>query len=90
MNRSEVASSIALRTGVSVKTAVQMLGAFEQVLLEAVGRGEKVQLPGILSVEPVERRARTGHNPRTGEPMEIPARTTVKLSAGARLKSATG
>lgn len=90
MNRSEVASSIALRTGVSVKTAVQMLGAFEQVLLEAVGRGEKVQLPGILSVEPVERRARTGHNPRTGEPMEIPAHTTVKLSAGARLKSATG
>ncbi len=90
MNRSEVASSIALRTGVSVQTAVQMLGAFEQVLLEAVGRGEKVQLPGILSVEPVERRARTGHNPRTGEPMEIPARTTVKLSAGARLKSATG
>jgi DNA-binding protein HU-beta len=67
-----------------------MLGAFEQVLLEAVGRGEKVQLPGILSVEPVERRARTGHNPRTGEPMEIPAHTTVKLSAGARLKSATG
>lgn len=90
MNRSEVASSIALRTGVSVQTAVQMLGAFEQVLLEAVGRGEKVQLPGILSVEPVERRARTGHNPRTGEPMEIPAHTTVKLSAGARLKSATG
>ncbi len=90
MNRSEVASSIALRTGVSVKTAAEMLGAFEQVLLEAVGRGEKVQLPGILSVEPVERKARSGLNPRTGEAMEIPAHTAVKVSAGSRLKSATG
>ncbi len=88
MNRSEVASSISLRTGVPAATATAMLSAFEQVLLEAVSRGDKVQLPGILSVERVARPARTGRNPRTGEPIEIAAGSGVKLTAGSRLKAA--
>lgn len=90
MNRTEVASSIALRTGVSNDTASSMLAAFEQVLLEAMGRGEKVQLPGILSVERVNRAARSGRNPQTGQPIEIPAGHGVKISAGSRLKAAVG
>lgn len=90
MNRTEVASSIALRTGVSSDTASSMLAAFEQVLLEAMGRGEKVQLPGILSVERVNRAARSGRNPQTGQPIEIPAGHGVKISAGSRLKAAVG
>lgn len=88
MNRSEVAQSIALRTGVSPATAASMLSAFEQVLSESVARGEKVHLPGVLSVERVERAARTGRNPQTGEPIDIPAGYGVKITAGSRLKSA--
>lgn len=88
MNRSEIANSIALRTGVSASTAAGMLSAFEQVLAESVARGEKVQLAGVLTVERVERAARTGRNPRTGEPLEIPAGHGVKITAGSRLKSA--
>lgn len=88
MNRSEVSNSIALRTGVSPDTAGSMLAAFEQLLLEAMGRGEKVQLPGILSVERVERPARTGRNPQTGEPIDIPAGYGVRVSPGSRLKAA--
>lgn len=88
MNRSEVSNSIALRTGVSPDTAGSMLAAFEQLLLEAMGRGEKVQLPGILSVERVERPARTGRNPQTGEPIDIPAGYGVRVSVGSRLKAA--
>ncbi|MFV0457283.1 MAG: HU family DNA-binding protein [Actinomycetales bacterium] len=88
MNRSEVARSIALRTGVSGDTATAMLSAFEQVLMEAVSRGEKVSLPGILSVEQVERPARRGRNPQTGEPIDIPAGHGVKVAAGSRLKAA--
>lgn len=90
MNRKEVISSIALRTGVPAKTAETVLAAFEQVLLEAVGRDEKVQLPGLLTVERVERKARTGRNPQTGETLEIPAGAGVKVSAGSRLKAAVG
>ena len=88
MNRKEVISSIALRTGQSAKSAEAMVAAFEQVLLEAVGRNEKVQLPGILTVERVERAARTGRNPQTGESIEIPAGASAKVTAGSRLKAA--
>lgn len=90
MNRAEVASSIALRTGVSAQTATAMLSAFEQVLLEAVGRGEKVQLPGVLTIDTAPRAARTGRNPQTGQPIEIPAGTAVRVTAGSRLKAAAG
>lgn len=90
MNRKEVVSSIAQRSGVAASTVDTVLTELDQVLLEAVGRGEKVQLPGLLTVERVERAARTGRNPRTGEEIEIPAGHGVKVTAGSRLKEAAG
>ncbi len=90
MNRKEVVSSIAQRSGLSAASVDTVLTELDQVLLEAVGRGEKVQLPGLLTVERVERAARTGRNPRTGEEIEIPAGHGVKVTAGSRLKEAAG
>ena len=49
-------------------------------------RGEKVQLPGLFTAETVERPARNGRNPRTGESMTIPAHKAVKISASSTLK----
>ena len=88
MNRKEVISSIALRTGTPAAQVETMVGALEQVLLESLARGEKVQLPGILSLERVERGARTGRNPQTGESIDIPAGYAVKATVGSRLKAA--
>jgi DNA-binding protein HU-beta len=90
MNRKEVVSSIAQRSGLSAASVDTVLTELDQVLLEAVGRGEKVQLPGLLTVERVERSARTGRNPRTGEQIDIPAGHGVKVTAGSRLKDAAG
>ena len=73
MNRKEVVSSIAQRAGLPAAQVDRVLTELDQVLVEAVGRGEKVQLPGLLSVERVERAARTGRNPQTGATLEIPA-----------------
>jgi len=42
-------------------------------------RGERVQINGFGRLEVVTRRARAGRNPRTGQDIEIPARTTVVL-----------
>ncbi|MDU4678914.1 MAG: HU family DNA-binding protein, partial [Cutibacterium granulosum] len=51
-------------------------------------KGEKVQLPGLFTAEAVERPARNGRNPRTGESMTIPAHKAVKISASSTLKKA--
>ncbi len=88
MNRKEVVSSIAQRAGLPAAQVDRVLTELDQVLVEAVGRGEKVQLPGLLSVERVERAARTGRNPQTGATLEIPAGYGVKVTAGSRLKDA--
>lgn len=90
MNRKEIASSMAQRTGASPADAERFLAAFEDIVLDAVGRGDKVQLPGLLTVERVERAARSGRNPQTGEPLHIPAGFGVKATPGSRLKAASG
>src|SRR5690625_2303455 len=88
INRSDLVSKRADKAGTTKTDADSVLSALSETLLEAVGKGEKVQIPGILSVERVERSARTGRNPATGETINIPAGYGVKVSAGSKLKSA--
>jgi DNA-binding protein HU-beta len=91
MNRSELVSAVAERSGVSAKQADIVLKAFAEIVGDVVSSGqEKVTLPGFLTFERVERAARTARNPRTGEPIEIPAGHAIKVSAGSTLKAAAG
>ncbi|MDQ3112690.1 MAG: HU family DNA-binding protein [Actinomycetota bacterium] len=88
MNRSELVSALASRAGVSNTEADKVLGALQEVVVEQVAGGEKVQITGFLSVERVERAARTGRNPATGAELQIPAGYGVKVTAGSSLKKA--
>ncbi len=88
ITRSDLVSALAEKAGTSKSDADAVLSAFGDVLIDAVGKGEKVAISGILSVERVERAARTGRNPATGETIDIPAGYGVKVSAGSRLKAA--
>ncbi len=88
MNKSELVDQIASSTGVSKTDTDAVLGAMFDTVSSAVAKGEKVTIPGFLSFERTERKARKGRNPRTGEPMDIPASKAVKVSAGSKLKAA--
>lgn len=88
VNRTELVSAIAERANLTKVQADAALAAFQEVLVESLGKGEAVKVTGLLSVERVERAARTGRNPRTGEEIEIPAGFGVKISAGSTLKKA--
>ena len=88
MNRTELVSALATRAGVSNAQADKVLGALQDVLVEQVAAGEKVQITGFLSVERVARAARTGRNPATGAELQIPAGYGVKITAGSALKKA--
>jgi DNA-binding protein HU-beta len=88
VNRTELVSTVAGRASVSNAEADRVLGALQEVLIARVAEGEKVQITGLLSVERVERAARTGRNPATGEELHIPAGYGVKISAGSALKKA--
>ncbi|MGH3322565.1 MAG: HU family DNA-binding protein [Streptosporangiaceae bacterium] len=88
MNRSELVAAVADSAGTSKSDADAVLSALGDTLIDAVKKGDKVQIPGLLTVERVERAARSGRNPATGETLNIPAGYGVKVSAGSKLKGA--
>lgn len=88
MNRTELVAAVAERAGLTKTQADAALGAFQEVLIDSLSKGEAVKVTGLMSVERVERAARTGRNPRTGEEIQIPAGFGVKLTAGSTLKKA--
>ena len=88
MNKAELVSAIAKRADVPATTVDSVIDGLREELVEAITRGDKVAVPGLITVERSQRSARTGRNPQTGESIEIAAANTVKVTAGSVLKKA--
>jgi DNA-binding protein HU-beta len=89
MNKTELVTEIAKRADVTQKDAGGVLDAFLDVVAEIVAKGgEKLTIPGYLTVEQGFRSERMARNPQTGETINVPATKTAKISAGATLKKA--
>ena len=88
LNRTELVQAVANETNQSQSTVNGVLDALFSTLAKSVADGTKVTIPGWLAVEQTSRAARTGRNPQTGEPIEIAASKSVKISAGSKLKAA--
>lgn len=86
MNKVELVSAMAEKSGLSKKDCEAALGALTDTLAEAMKAGDRVQLVGFGSFEVKKRDARTGRNPRTNEPVEIPAAKLPVFKAGKALK----
>ena len=88
MNKGELVEKIAKDAGISkVQAGSALNSAIEGVTL-ALKRGGKVVLVGFGTFSVSSRKARTGRNPQTGQPLKIAARKVTKFSAGAELKKA--
>jgi DNA-binding protein HU-beta len=90
VNKSELIDEIHSAAGgdVDKKDVATIVDKLIDVVERAVARGDKVTVPGFGAWSRTERAARTGRNPRTGEPVQIAASKGVKFSAGASFKSA--
>ena len=84
MNRSQLVDEIASTTGLTRRQAEQAVDAFVGTIGDQVRSGTKVTIYGFGSFNPTSRKARTGRNPRTGQPVKIAA------SKGIRFSPATG
>ncbi|AIY02533.1 MULTISPECIES: HU family DNA-binding protein [Micrococcaceae] len=87
-NRSELVAEVAAKAETSQTAVNGVLDALFSVFESSVAAGEKITIPGWLSIERTDRAARTGRNPQTGETIQIAAGHSVKLSAGSKLKAA--
>ena len=86
MNKMELVSEMADKTGLSKNDAEAALQAFTDVVAEELKKGEQIQLVGFGTFEVSERAARTGRNPQTGKEMTIAASKAPKFKAGKALK----
>lgn len=88
MNKSDLINKIRTDAGLTTEQSTMALQAFEHGIIEALANGETVQMVGFGSFSAVERKARKGRNPKTGEAIDIPAKTAVKFKAGKGLEEA--
>lgn len=88
MNKSELVSTVADRTGLTKKDTDRVLNAVLDTITEALQAGEKVQLVGFGVFDIKERASRIGRNPRTKQEIEIAASRAPVFKAGKALKDA--
>jgi DNA-binding protein HU-beta len=86
VNRAELNDAIRDRLGIDKKSAEHAVDAVLDTIQRAVARGEKVALTGFGVFEKVERAARTGRNPRTGETVKVKKTSVPKFRPGTQFK----
>ena len=85
MNKTEFINAVAEKSGLSKVDAKKAVEAFVETVSSELKEGGKVALLGFGSLSVAEKSARKGVNPKTKQPIEIPARKSVKFKAGAEL-----
>ncbi len=88
MNKNELISAVAEKSGLSKKDSEKALNAALETITEKVAAGEKVQLIGFGTFELRERAEKQARNPRTGEKMTVPACKAPAFKAGQAFKDA--
>ena len=84
MNKSSLIEAVAAKAQVSKAEAAKVIDAALEAAVEAVKKGEGVQLMGFANLSITQKAARKAKNPRTGAVVEIPARKVVKIKPGAK------
>ena len=80
MNRRELVLALAEQTDTDRKTADDWLNAFVDVVTATVATGEPVAISGFAKFARVDRPARMGRNPATGEPIKIKASRKARIT----------
>lgn len=88
MTKSELIKAISEKAGLSKADTEKAFNALTDVIVETVAGGDEVVLIGVGTFSQVEKAARAGRNPQTGEAIEIAARKAPKFKAAKAFKDA--
>ena len=85
MNKAGLTQAVAEATGLKKKDAQLAVETIVDAIKDGLKTEGKVQLVGFGSWSVVERAARRGRNPQTGEEIDIPAKNVIKFKPGKNL-----
>ncbi len=88
MNKQDLVSTVAEAADISKAKAALAVDSVIDAIKSSLQGGDDVRLVGFGTFSVAERAATTGRNPRTGEPIKIPASKQPKFKAGKELKEA--
>ena len=88
MNKTDLIDAIASAADLSKADAGRALDAVVDSITDTLKKGDPVSLVGFGTFQVKHRAARTGRNPKTGEPLQIPASNVPSFKAGKALKDA--
>ena len=88
MNKNDLISNVAEAAGLTKGDAGAAVEATLSSISAALGGGGEVRLVGFGTFSVSHRAESKGRNPRTGEPMTIPASKNPKFKAGKAFKDA--
>ena len=88
MSKTDLVNYIAEETGLTKADATRALEAVVSGITKGLKEEGKVTLTGFCTFTAKEKEAKVGRNPRTGEAVNIPAKTAVVIKAGTKLKDA--
>ena len=88
MNKNDLVVAVADDAGLSKAEAARAVGSVFDSITSSLRRNTEVRLVGFGTFTVARRKASQGRNPRTGEPIRIPASKQAKFRAGKALKEA--
>lgn len=86
MTKADLVEIVANEADMTKKDVEQLVEIIFDSIVSTLNKGEKIELRGFGSFRVRERNARKGRNPKTGEPVEIPAKRVAYFKPGKDLK----
>ena len=86
MTKADLIEEVSAISQLSKKSSAVVVNTFFDSVATALCRQEKVELRGFGSFKHRQRRARVGHNPRTGDRVEVPAKVVPYFKPGKDLR----
>jgi DNA-binding protein HU-beta len=90
MTKNELARELAEELDLPRRQVADLLEATLEKITDVLKSGDKVQLTPFGQFKVRDRAARIARNPKTGEPIKVPAKRVLKFIAGRTLKEAVG
>ena len=85
MNKGDLITRVAENADLTIAQATEVVNTLLYTIGDTLKDGKKVSLFGFGTFTPQERKSRPGRNPKTGEPIIIPAKNVVKFKSGKEL-----
>ncbi len=88
MNKTDLINAVAEGAGLTKVAAEKAIKATLDAISNELKNGGTITLIGFGTFSVIERKARNGKNPQTGETIKIPAKKVAKFKPGKALQDA--